>query len=91
MLSCIRCLGQENPCKNISLGSCKVEEDTILNTYSADPDKCTKLCEINDNCEFWRARWDGTLCYLLTSDYQHVSASSILNQISLFDVHIHQS
>ena len=70
-----RCLGQENPCEGISLGSCIVEEESILNTYSAPPDKCSMLCEINKSCMFWRSRWDGTLCYLLTSDYQHVSTS----------------
>jgi len=65
-----RCLGQENPCEDISLGSCIVEEESILNTYSAPPDKCSKLCDVNPTCMFWRSRWDGTLCYLLTSDYQ---------------------
>ena len=75
---CIRCSSQENPCKGISLGSCIVEEESIINTFSAPPDKCSKLCEINNNCRFWRARWDGSLCYLLTSDYQHVSTSNIL-------------
>ena len=68
----IRCLGQENPCEGISLGSCFVEEDSILNTYTATPDRCSELCEMNNNCDFWRARWDGTLCHLLISDYQHV-------------------
>jgi len=53
------------------LGSCDVMEDVILNTFSAAPDKCSKLCKINDNCDFWKARWDGTQCYLLTSNYQH--------------------
>ena len=62
---CTRCLGQTNPCEGISLGSCFVEEDSILDTYSAPPDKCSKLCELNDNCEFWRARWDGTLQVLV--------------------------
>merc|ERR1711934_884288 len=65
-----RCLGQENPCEGISLGSCIVEEESILNTYSASPDKCSKLCDVNPTCMFWRSRWDGTLCYLLTNDYQ---------------------
>ena len=73
----LSCLGQENPCEGISLGSCYVEEESILNTFSAPPDKCSNLCEINNNCRFWRARWDGSLCYLLTSDYQHVSTSNI--------------
>ena len=72
-----RCLGQENPCEGISLGSCLVEEESILNTYSARPDKCSKLCDMNNNCEFWKARWDGTLCHLLISDYRHVSLISV--------------
>ena len=68
----IRC--SESPCVGISLGSCIVEEGSILNTFiSAPPEKCSKLCELNDKCDFWRASWDGALCYLLTSDYQHVS------------------
>ena len=35
---------------------------------------------MNNNCEFWRAQWDGTLCHLLSSDYQHVSARITLLQ-----------
>ena len=42
--------------------------------------RCSKLCEMNNNCEFWRAQWDGTLCHLLSSDYQHVSAQITLLQ-----------
>merc|ERR1712004_255304 len=66
-----RCLGQQNPCEGISLGSCDVEPDSIIKTYTATPDRCSKLCEMNDNCEYWRAQWDGQLCHLLSSDYQH--------------------
>ena len=79
-----RCLGQENPCEGISLGSCLVEEESILNTYSARPDKCSKLCDMNNNCEFWKARWDGTLCHLLISDYRHVSNFCILSWMSMY-------
>merc|ERR1711953_327101 len=66
-----RCLGQQNPCEGISLGSCDVEPDSIIKTYTATPDRCSKLSEMNDNCEYWRAQWDGQLCHLLSSDYQH--------------------
>merc|ERR1712004_27318 len=66
-----KCLGQGNPCEGISLGSCDVEPDSIIKTYTATPDRCSKLCEMNDNCEYWRAQWDGQLCHLLSSDYQH--------------------
>ena len=71
--SYIRCMGQENPCEDISLGSCLVEPGSIINTLSFPPDKCAKFCQLDNNCEFWRARWDGTQCHLLSSDYQHVS------------------
>ena len=67
------CLGHGDPCENISLGSCNVSEDIIVSTFTADPEKCSKLCEIEHSCVFWRARWDGTLCYLLSKDYQYVS------------------
>jgi len=66
-----RCMGQENPCEGISLGSCLVEPGSIINTLSFPPDKCAKFCQLDNNCEFWRARWDGTQCHLLSSDYQH--------------------
>ena len=66
-------MGQENPCEGISLGSCLVEPGSIINTLSFPPDKCAKFCQLDNNCEFWRARWDGTQCHLLSSDYQHVS------------------
>merc|ERR1712062_320559 len=75
-----KCLGQGNPCEGISLGSCDVEPDSIIKTYTATPDRCSKLCEMNDNCEYWRAQWDGQLCHLLSSDYQHVSAQITLLQ-----------
>ena len=39
------------------------------------PATCDTLCEVDDNCEFWKARIDGTLCQLLLTDYQHVSSS----------------
>ena len=106
-LSYIRCLGQGNPCEGISLGSCDVEPDSIIKTYTATPDRwvklwkigkikaetsssrylslqyaclgrCSKLCEMNDNCEYWRAQWDGQLCHLLSSDYQHVSTTGTI-------------
>jgi len=66
-----RCLGQENPCEGISLGSCFVEPGSIINELSFPPEKCAKFCQLDNNCEFWRAREDGTLCHLLSSDYQH--------------------
>ena len=47
----------ENPCDGISLGSCFVEAESILKTSSACPDRCSKLCEMKTNCEFWRALW----------------------------------
>ena len=72
----LRCLGQEKPFKGIRLGSCLMEEKSIINTLAADPDRCSKLCQVTDDCKFWKARWDGSLCYLLTRDYQHVSHSS---------------
>ena len=38
---------------------------------------------MNDNCKFWRAQWDGELCHLLSSDYQHVSTTgTILYEIT---------
>ena len=38
---------------------------------------------MNDNCEYWRAQWDGQLCHLLSSDYQHVSTTgTILYEIT---------
>ena len=48
-------------------------EDNILDIFSADPEKCFRLCEINQRCGFWRARWDGSQCFLFIGDYQHVS------------------
>ena len=33
---------------------------------------------MNDNCEYWRAQWDGQLCHLLSSDYQHVSTTGTI-------------
>ena len=75
--SLFRCFGQENPCEGISLGSCLVEPGSIINTLSFPPDKCAKFCQLDNNCEFWRARWDGTECHLLRSDYQLVSSSII--------------
>ena len=54
------------------------ELKTCWKTLTITPARCSKLCEMNNNCAFWRAQWDGTLCYLLSSDYQHVSAKYIL-------------
>ena len=77
-LHCLRCMDQEeNPFQGIRLGSCHMDEKTIINTFAVDPDKCSKLCKVTDDCEFWKARWDGSLCYLLTRDYRQVSTSSI--------------
>ena len=60
-------MGQESPCEDISLGSCLVEPGSIINTLSFPPDKCARFCQLDNNCEFWRARWDGTQCHLLSS------------------------
>ena len=58
--------------------------EIILKTFTKPIEnlstRCSKLCEMNNNCEFWRAQWDGTLCHLLSSDYQHVSAQITLLQ-----------
>ena len=70
-----RCFGQESSCENISLGSCLVEQASIIKTLPVPPTTCDTLCEVDDNCEFWKARNDGTLCQLLKTDYQHVSSS----------------
>ena len=35
----VRCLGQQNPCEGISLGSCDIEPDSIIKTYTATPDR----------------------------------------------------
>ena len=77
------CLGQGDPCENISLGSCSVNEDIIVSEFPADPEKCSKLCEIEHSCVFWRARWDGTLCYLLSNEYQYVSINCIFVTITI--------
>jgi len=66
-----RCFGQESSCENISLGSCLVEQNSIIKTLPVPPATCDTLCEVDDNCEFWKARIDGTLCQLLLTDYQH--------------------
>merc|ERR1711973_553871 len=79
-----KCLGQGNPCEGISLGSCDVEPDSIIKTYTATPDRCSMLREMNDNCEYWRAQWDGQLCHLLTSDYQH-DCESFAGSINFLD------
>ena len=44
---------------------------------------------MNDNCEYWRAQWDGQLCHLLSSDYQHVSCENKRN--SAFSLPIQHS
>ena len=64
--------------------SCENFFEIILKTFTKPIEnlstRCSKLCEMNNNCEFWRAQWDGTLCHLLSSDYQHVSAQITLLQ-----------
>ena len=75
---------EENPFQGIRLGSCHMDEKTFINTFAVDPNKCSKLCEVTDDCEFWKARWDGSLCYLLTRDYRQVSTSSISSQLICF-------
>ena len=75
---------EENPFQGIWLGSCHMDEKTIINTFAVDPDKCSKLCKVTDDCEFWKARWDGSLCYLLTRDYRQVSTSSISSHLICF-------
>ena len=52
-----------------------MEQASIIKTLPVPPATCDTLCEVDDNCEFWKARNDGTLCQLLLTDYQHVSSS----------------
>ena len=55
-----------------------MEQASIIKTLPVPPTTCDTLCEVDDNCEFWKARNDGTLCQLLKTDYQHVSSSCFL-------------
>ena len=42
---------------------------------------------MNDNCEYWRAQWDGQLCHLLSSDYQHVSTTGTILYVEYCNHH----
>ena len=55
-----------------------MEQNSIIKTLPVPPATCDTLCEVDDNCEFWKARIDGTLCQLLLTDYQHMSSPAFL-------------
>ena len=55
-----------------------MSEDIILSIFSVSPEKCSNLCKMEHSCVFWRAQWDGALCYLLSHDYQSVSNATVM-------------
>ena len=71
----------ENPCKDITVGSCTLGEDVIVEGHPYSLDLCHQLCLLNDQCQFWRHDKSeaGTSeeCLFLSTDYHQVVARKL--------------
>ena len=74
-----RCLAEDNPCEEMTVGNCELGGDNVIATYESAPGKCAKQCQLSDNCEFWRAKWDGTECLLIKTDFHQVGVTMSTN------------
>ena len=71
----------ENPCKNITLGSCTLGEDVIVESHPYSLDLCHHLCLLNPKCQFWRhdlsEEGSSDECLFLSTDYHQVLAENV--------------
>ena len=76
-------LTQGNPCAGVTLGDCTLGEDNIIKNYTIAAQGCQKICDFDDLCFFWRARYDGSQCLLLKTAHHKVKPC----HVDYFDCH----
>ena len=66
----------EDSCQEITLSSCRVEEDNIVDENNFPAEICEKSCKLSDNCHYWRALQNATMelpqCLHLRTNYHKV-------------------
>ena len=71
----------ENPCKNITVGSCTLGEDVVVEGHPYSLDLCHLLCSLNDKCQFWRhdlsEEGSSDECLFLSTDYHQVLSENV--------------
>ena len=80
-----------NPCQGITLGGCDVPDDSRVGAHPYGLDVCQKLCQLDDDCLFWRH--DNTTagtkeeCLFINTDYHQVIIRIIFHGYLIF-IHI---
>ena len=66
----------KNPCQDVTLGNCRVEDDNIVDESNFPAEICEESCKLSDNCHYWRALQNATMelpqCLHLRTDFQQV-------------------
>merc|ERR1712107_312559 len=65
----------EDSCQEITLSSCRVEEDNRVDESNLPAEICEKSCKLSDNCHYWRALQNATMelpqCLHLRTNYHN--------------------
>ena len=65
-----------NDCQDVTLGSCRVEDDNIVAESNFAAEICEESCKMSDNCHYWRALQNATIelpqCLHLRTDFRQV-------------------
>merc|ERR1712215_548955 len=75
-----------NPCQGITLGGCDVPDDSRVGAHPYGLDVCQKLCQLDDDCLFWRH--DNTTagtkeeCLFINTDY-HQDCKTLAGPVSI--------
>jgi len=66
-------LGQQYPCKEMTVADCEISEDNIISRYNFNAAICESQCKRSDHCQFWRVYQNDTMelpeCLHLSIDY----------------------
>ena len=66
----------KNPCRGVTLDGCDVSDDSRVGAHPYGLDVCQKLCQLDDDCLFWRHdnTSAGTVdeCLFINTDYHQV-------------------
>jgi len=66
-------LGQQYPCKEMTVADCEISEDNIISRYNFNAAICESQCKRSDHCQFWRVYQNDTMelpeCLHLSTDY----------------------